>query len=636
MTEIGYQRSIPSDSSSCDDFTAAVHFQTAAGNLQFDHPLCVITASTLADVVLALAEVERASADGYWAVGYVAYEAAPAFDVALRVRQSSTLPLLAFGIFDKPAPTHRVDAVPDSEPPGPWSTSLSAADHAASVDRIREAIAGGYTYQVNYTMRIRAKFPGDNSNSLPVREEPGIGSDRGGVWGEGSDSPFPGGERGWGRGVSFYERLRRSQQAPYAAYLSFGRHRILSASPELFFHRQGSRIVTRPMKGTSPRGLWTEQDNARREWLAASEKNRAENVMIVDLLRNDLGRIATPGSVKVDDLFTVEAYPTVFQMTSTISATLRPSTTLVDIFRALFPCGSVTGAPKVSTMALIADLETESRGVYCGAIGYLAPGGETVFNVAIRTVTIDIDEGVATYGTGGGITWDSDAADEYREAAAKAAILSDDRPDFDFLETLCLRDGAYVLLDRHLQRLIASTDYFAIDIDEAVVRANLSEYASQHPDGAHRVRLLVSQTGAIVVEGQPLGPPPSTALVAVATEPVDSSDRFLYHKTTHRAVYERHRKQFPSRFDVLLWNERGEATEFTIGNLVAEIDGVRWTPPIESGLLPGTMRAEALSTGEIRERILTLDDVKRASRLWLINSVRGWVPVTLANTDSLS
>ena len=583
---------------------ARLDFDSA--NLVFRNPQRVISATSIDEVILALTEVERAVDNGLWAVGYVGYEAAPALDPAMRVRLpgtlslegrgaegegflSSALPLLCFGLFQEPTSTDGPE--PGDFQVGEWTPSLTHGAYAAGIDQIREAIAGGYTYQVNYTMRLRSGFDGDD--------------------------------------LAFYHRLRRSQNGPYSAYLDLGRFRILSASPELFFQRNGDVITTRPMKGTVARGRWPGEDQERRDWLSTSEKNRAENVMIVDLLRNDLGRIAKPGTVKTSDLFKVETYPTVFQMTSTVSADLRPNTGLVDILRALFPCGSVTGAPKISTMSLIANLETDPRGVYCGAIGVIKPGGDATFNVAIRTVTVDTETGTAEYGTGGGITWDSTAVDEYAEASTKAAFLSDAPPDFDLLETLCLRDGEYVLLERHIDRIAASATYFGCPVDIDAIRTALANYAADRPTDAYRVRLLVSETGHVKVESQPLGDPPSMPTIAIANFPIDSRDRFLYHKTTNRGVYERHKAEHSAAFDVLLWNERGEATEFTIGNLIVEIDGKKYTPPIDGGLLPGTMRAEMLDQGEVEEKVMTVDEVRGASTVWLVNSVRGWVEVRL-------
>lgn len=564
--------------------------------LTFTDPVELIVARTLDEVRPALCAVQRAVDAGYYAAGYLAYEAAPAFDPALRVQPAGDLPLLWFGIFHEPsAPTPAPDDAMFQL--SAWQPNVSRAAYHRNIATIREAIAQGETYQTNYTLRLRAAFSGDD--------------------------------------LAFYRRLRAAQRADYCAYLNLGRFRVLSASPELFFHWHESQIVARPMKGTAKRGRWLAEDQAQAEWLAASQKNRAENLMIVDLLRNDLGRVATVGSVHVPQLFAIERYPTLLQMTSTVAATSRPDTTLDDIFAALFPCGSITGAPKASTMNLIAGLEAAPRGVYCGAIGLVTPQCEAIFNVAIRTVVIDTQTGVAEYGVGGGITWDSTPEDEYAEALTKAALLSEPAPSFALLETLRLEQGTYTLLERHLDRLSESARYFDIPLALPAVRAALAEHRDQWPQGSRRVRLLVAQDGATTIESAPLTEQPNAPLpVALATMPISRHDRRLFHKTTRRDMYERRRREQPDVFDVLLWNEEGELTEFTIGNLVIELDGVRWTPPRESGLLAGTFRAALLERGVIHERSLTRDDLLHAERVWLINSVREWVPVYLIDAEA--
>ncbi|MBC8077362.1 MAG: bifunctional anthranilate synthase component I family protein/class IV aminotransferase, partial [Chloroflexales bacterium] len=434
-----------------------------------------------------------------------------------------------------------------------------------------------------------------------------------------------------GDALALYRQLSTAQPADYRAYLDNGDYRILSLSPELFFGWDGDQIMTRPMKGTARRGRWLAEDEARAAALLASEKERAENLMIVDLLRNDIGRVAEIGSVRVPQLFAAERYPTVWQLTSTVSARTRPATTLEDVFAALFPCGSVTGAPKVSTMRLIAALEDTPRGVYCGAIGLIEPGGAATFNVAIRTVQLDAATGAANYGVGGGITWDSTAAGEYAEVRAKAALLGTRWPTFALLETLRLEGGRYTLLDRHLARLADSARYFDFQFDIKDARAALDVHAGEHAHEVRRVRLLLAQGGAVRVESAPLQPlPPEPLPVALTHTPVSSDDRFLFHKTTQRATYDALRANAPDAFDVLLWNERGELTEFTIGNLVLELEGRRYTPPLSSGLLAGTMRAELLETGQIAERVLLREDLARATGVWLVNSVRGWMRVQLA------
>jgi para-aminobenzoate synthetase / 4-amino-4-deoxychorismate lyase len=514
------------------------------------------------------------------------------------VRAGSVLPLAWFALFrapstDVPAPTGEARF-------SAWEPSVTREAHRAGIDAIREAIAAGETYQLNYTLRLRARMMGDP--------------------------------------LAAYEALRAAQRARYCASLDLGAHRLVSASPELFFERRGAHLVTRPMKGTLPRGRYEEEDEARAAWLRSSEKNRAENVMIVDLLRNDLGRVAEAGSVRATRLYDVERYPTVLQLTSTVEADARTGTTLEEVFAALFPCGSITGAPKVSTMRLIAQLEDSPREVYCGAIGLVRPGGDATFSVAIRTLWQDVATGAVEYGTGGGITWDSTAADEHAEALAKARVLTERWPQFELLETLALTHEGYTLRERHIERVLSSARYFGIPLTREALESTLSPLPLGEGRGEglpQRVRLLVSQQGAVRLERSPLVPlPPGPLPVALAHRPVSRHDRFLFHKTTHRQVYEAHKAEHPEAFDVLLWNEEGKLTEFTTGNLVVELPGGRkLTPSRDCGLLAGTLRAELLSRGELEEHVLTRDDLQRAARLWFINGVRGWVEVRIPRED---
>jgi para-aminobenzoate synthetase/4-amino-4-deoxychorismate lyase len=425
--------------------------------------------------------------------------------------------------------------------------------------------------------------------------------------------------------VALYERLCLGQRSAFCAYMDLGDGKtVVSASPELFFRAAGRELELKPMKRTRPRGRWAAEDRALAAELAESPKDRAENLMIVDLLRNDAGRVAEFGSVRVERLYETERYETVHQMTSTIRARLRPDAGLADVFRALFPCGSVTGAPKVRTMEIIRDLEPSPRGVYCGAIGFASPG-EAVFSVGIRTLLLDAAAGTAELGVGGRITWDSDAAAEYRESWSKAAFVRRTQLGFRLLETMLWEpDGGWFLLDGHLERLAASAEYFgyAFDADDAVRR--LLDAARAFADGPMRVRLRLDRDGSMEIEATPHAPSAEPVRVAIAAEPVDSHDPLLYHKTTARAEYERRAASWPDADDVLLVNERGELTESTIANLVVRLDGALWTPPLESGLLPGVLRAHLLAAGEIRERILHPADLVRAEEVWLINSVRKW------------
>ncbi|HWW74944.1 MAG TPA: chorismate-binding protein, partial [Pyrinomonadaceae bacterium] len=404
--------------------------------------------------------------------------------------------------------------------------------------------------------------------------------------------------------------------------------------------------------GTRPRGKTREDDDRLAAELRVDPKECAEHLMLIDLGRNDVGRVAEVGSVRVPELFRVERYPTVFQLTSTVEGTLRDDATLEDVFAALFPCGSVTGAPKVSTTRIIAGLEDAPRGVYCGAVGFVAPGGRAAFNVAIRTVVVDAERGEAEYGTGGGVTWDSTAEREYAEALDKARLLAEEAGDFELLETLRLEGGEYALLEEHVARLAESAAYFDFRLSPRRVREALAAHALSCAAGARRVRLLVSRDGGVRVESTeidgrlrvesagieepPAGLRPSAKAltVALARTPVSRGDRFLYHKTTRRTLYEERRAERPGAFDVLLWNEEGELTEFTNGNLVVELGGRRWTPPRECGLLAGTFRARLLRRGEVAECVLRREDLARVARCWLINSVRGWVEVEFAETES--
>jgi para-aminobenzoate synthetase/4-amino-4-deoxychorismate lyase len=550
----------------------------------------VIEARFVADVLHALESVEDAVSGGLHAAGFVAYEAAPAFDSALTVRPpDGRMPLVRFGIYRERVPSAPPEpsSTADAFHLGAWTPSITREAYARDVARIREWIAAGDTYQVNHTFRLRAPFAGDDR--------------------------------------VLYARLVNAQRSAYCAHLRSGGVSLLSVSPELFFRWRGGELELRPMKGTRPRGRWPAEDRAVADELLHSAKDRAENLMIVDLLRNDAGRVAEFGSVHVPALFDVERYETVHQMTSTIRARTRPDARLTEVFRALFPCGSITGAPKVRTSEIIAGLEDSPRGVYTGAVGFASPG-EAVFNVAIRTLVIDRERGTAEMGVGSGITYDSDAAAEYDECLSKAAFTRRAPADFRLLETILWEpDAGFYLLDRHLERMRASADHFGYRFDGDAGAARLEE-AVASADGALRVRLLLARDGEATVEAHPLGTGAGDepVRVAVAAEPVDSGDAMLYHKTTRREAYERRAASRPDCGDVLLVNERGEVTESTIANLVVEMDGARWTPPLECGLLPGVVRAELLAAGQVRERVLAPDDLRAGDALWLVNSVRRW------------
>jgi para-aminobenzoate synthetase/4-amino-4-deoxychorismate lyase len=343
-----------------------------------------------------------------------------------------------------------------------------------------------------------------------------------------------------------------------------------------------------------------------------------------------LGKISIPGSVQVSRLFEVERFETLWQMTSTVESTLYCDVSLADVMKAVFPCGSITGAPKIRTMEIIRDLESGSRGIYTGTIGLIRPGGDCEFNVAIRTVVIDSQTGIATFGVGGGITIDSTAEQEYEECLLKSSFLNSSATRFRLLETILLEHGQFFLLERHLERLKTSADYFGFQFSASDVLTELNRTASRQSSGSWKVRLLLAQDGEVKIESTETKPDEQRSLrVCLAPEPVDSSNRFLFHKTTNRKIYDEACAARPDCDDVILWNERGEVTESTVANVVVSIDGQLYTPPLESGLLAGTLRSELLVKGRIRERFIRVEELQEISHFFLINSVRKWTPARL-------
>lgn len=571
------------------DFPAADGGRLALG---FAEPVATPTARTLAEVPAVLDAAMAAARAGRWVAGWVAYEAAPAFDPALRVRPpAGPLPLAAFAVYAAPAADAEAEDATDCAC-GPWRAATDAARDRAAIEALRQRIAAGDFYQVNLSTRLRADFTGD--------------------------------------GGALFAALRASQPAGYCIHLRAADWEILSVSPELFFDWQpDGTLSTRPMKGTAPRRADARADAAAARALQTSAKERAENLMIVDLLRNDLARIAVTGTVRVPRLFATEALPTAWQMSSTVACATRPGLGLAEVFRALFPCGSVTGAPKVAAMAAIAEMEAAPRGAYCGAIGLIRPGGHATFNVGIRTVVLDRAAGRAECGVGSGIVFDSTPADEYAEWLVKRRFLLRASAGFELLETLALADGRYVLPERHLERLAGSAEHFGFPCERARAADALAAVAAAHGTDTWRVRLLCDRHGRLRTECAPLEPTPPEVPVVLAAAPMAGDAEFLRHKTTRRDAYAAFAPP-PGVFDTLLWNADGELTEFTRGNVVVELDGAQATPPLACGLLPGVLRAELLARGEIVERVVRMDELPRAAGLWFINGLRGRVRARLA------
>jgi para-aminobenzoate synthetase / 4-amino-4-deoxychorismate lyase len=565
-----------------------LHDAAKAKWLRFNNPFQIVAANRQEEVIPSLAKIESlVNEHGWYAAGFLSYEASSAFDDALCANARGDFPLLWFGLY--PAPDEFQLPIPNFQAyslakPIP---SLKQEEYDRAIQCIKDYIKSGDTYQVNFTIRLSSHFSGD-------------------PW-------------------HLFLAMVKAQSAGYAAWLDIGRYAICSASPELFFCLDENVLTCKPMKGTVRRGRTQQEDRSLADWLHLSEKNRAENLMIVDMIRNDLGRVADVGSVAVPRMFEVERHPTLWQMTSTITARCRK--TMVEIMSALFPCASITGAPKVRTTQIIAELEKTPRGLYTGSIGYLAPNRSAQFNVAIRTAVIDRHTEQAEYGSGGGIVWDSASNDEYTEALLKARVLTEQRPEFSLLETMRWTPAeSFFLLEYHLRRLSNSAAYFGFSANIDKIRNALEGQVNDYAGEMKRVRLIVAENGDFEIRAHPLTEEESSRpkRLMLAKNPVHSKDVFLYHKTTYRILYETAQNDCPGSEDVLLWNERGELTESGIANLVVGMDGEFFTPPVDSGLLPGTYREWLIEQGKIRERILKIEDLNRCATIYLINSVRKW------------
>lgn len=543
------------------------------------------------DIPALLEQVEQAvEREGMAAAGFLSYEAAPGLDRALRAHpHAGPTPLAWFALCTADAVIAGPPPLPDGEPAAEsFLPALSRGQHGEAVRRVHALIASGDTYQVNLTFPLRA----ENADAGALAAH-----------------------------------LLRAQPTAHAAWIRTAGWSVASASPELFYRLRGDAVEMRPMKGTRGRGRHRAEDEALEEGLRASAKDRAENVMIVDMVRSDLGRVCAPGSVRVDRLFATERHPTVWQMTSTVSGRTRAG--LPALMRALFPCASVTGAPKVRTMEIIRELEPAPRGVYTGCVGLLLPGRRHEFNVAIRTLVLDHTARRATYGVGSGVVWDSTAGDEHAECLQKAAVLARPAPGpVTLLETMrWTPDGGVWLRREHLERLRDSALFLGLPDPTAAVEAALDAFRQAEP---LRLRLLWDEAGGARLEHAPL-PEPRAFRLALDTEPTRSDLPWLFHKTTRRAHYDAARARAPGGDDTLMWNERGELTEATIANLLVRLDGVWWTPPVDSGLLPGTLRRHLLESGDVRERVLRAEDLDRAEAIELANSVRGRFPATLVS-----
>ena len=558
-----------------------IDFRALGERYTFTQPIKELKTRDLSEVADLLAQVESYQEQGYYVVGYVSYEAAPAFEEKLAVHNLPLLGeyLLYFTVHDRVETSPIPLTYEEVDLPSKWREQTSAEDYEKAISQIHHHLRQGDTYQVNYTVQLKQDL---------------------------SANPF-----------AIYNRMVVEQEAGYNAYVEHDEMAVISMSPELFFEQNDRELTTRPMKGTTKRGLTDQEDLAQASWLEQDSKNRSENMMIVDLLRNDMNRISEVGSEHVERLCQVEQYSTVWQMTSTIKSQLRLDVDLVAIFRSLFPCGSITGAPKIATMEIIKDLEPQPRGVYCGTIGLLLPNGRRIFNVAIRTIQLYQEK--AIYGVGGGITWDSTWESEYREVHQKAAVLYRKQACFKLITTGKISQKQLQFEDQHLERLIKASRFFAYPFDPEELRQKIEEECQacdSYQD--YRLRITISKSGEIELSRQILTPlSPSFCKAKLCLQEVDLNQAFTYFKTTHRPHLRLGEQE------KIYHNKSRELLETSIGNLVLKINGKLYTPPISQEILPGIYRQHLLETGQVEEKVLTVPDLDQAEAVYGCNAVRG-------------
>lgn len=558
-----------------------IDFRVLGERYTFTQPIKELKTRNVAEVADLLAQVESYQEQGYYVVGYVSYEAAPVFEEKLAVHSAPLLGeyLLYFTVHDSVDKSSIPLAYDEVDLPSDWQELTSAEEYEKAIAQIHHHLRQGDTYQVNYTVQLKQDL---------------------------SANPF-----------AIYNRIVVEQEAGYNAYVEHDEMAVISMSPELFFEQNDRELTTRPMKGTTQRGVTDQEDLEQASWLEQDSKNRSENMMIVDLLRNDMNRISEVGSEHVERLCQVEQYSTVWQMTSTIKSQLRENVDLVEIFRALFPCGSITGAPKIATMEIIKNLEPQPRGVYCGTIGLLLPNGRRIFNVAIRT--IQLYKGQAIYGVGGGITWDSTWESEYREVHQKAAVLYRKQARFQLITTGKISQKNLLFEEQHLERLRTASRYFAFPFDsEDLIQKIEKECQTCDANQEYRLRISLSKSGEIELIRQILEPlSPTFCHAQLCLQEANLQQAFTYFKTTYRPYLNLGEQE------IIYYNKSGELLETSIGNLVLKISGKLYTPPIRLGILPGIYRQHLLETGQVEEKVLTLKDLVQAEAIYGCNAVRG-------------
>ena len=564
-----------------------IDFRALSERHTFTKPIKELKTRNLAQVKDLLAQVEDYQQQGYYVVGYVSYEAAPAFEEKLAVHPAPLMGeyLLYFTVHDSVEKSIMPLTYDEIDMPSNWKEETSKEEYEKAIAQIHHHLRQGDTYQVNYTVQLKQAV---------------------------TANPF-----------AIYNRMVVEQEAGYNAYVEHDEMAVISMSPELFFEQKGCDLTTRPMKGTTKRGLTNQEDLDQAAWLEQDPKNRSENMMIVDLLRNDMNRLSEVGSEHVERLCQVEQYSTVWQMTSTIKSQVRPDVDLVEIFHSLFPCGSITGAPKIATMEIIKNLEPQARGVYCGTIGILLPNGRRIFNVAIRT--IQLHKGQAIYGVGGGITWDSTWESEYNEVHQKAAVLYRKQVPFQLITTGKISQKHLLFKEEHIDRLRKAGRYFAYPFNpENLLQRIDAECQACHVEKDYRLRISISKSGDIDLCCQELTPlSPAFCQAQLCLQERSLQTPFTYFKTTYRPHLT------VAKQEKIYHNENGELLETSIGNLVLQIAGKLYTPPINLGILPGIYRQHLLEKGKVEEKVLTLEELARAEAIYGCNAVRGLYKLSL-------
>lgn len=568
-----------------------IDFKPLKKRLLFTNPVVILKTRKIEEVSRILDTVENYQKKGYYVVGYLSYEAAKAFDINYKVKDNVLLTeyLAFFTVHDRVIEEEFPQSYEDVDISGDWMSETSQEEYRKAIETIKHHIRQGDTYQVNYTIQL--------TNKLEVPAE------------------------------QIYHKMVIEQGATYNAYIETDDFQVISFSPELFFEKKGQQLMTRPMKGTTKRGLSIELDRKQKDWLKADAKNRAENMMIVDLLRNDMSRVSEVGTVKVASLCDVEPYSTVWQMTSTITSHISQNTSLFELLQALFPCGSITGAPKIETMSIIDKIEPKARGVYCGTIGLMLPNGDLLFNVAIRTIQLSGTN--AIYGVGGGITWYSSWEDEYEETRQKSHVLYRQKQDFDLITTGRVENGQLQFYQAHIDRLKIASDYFVFSFDSSLFEKNLQkELASLDLSKIYRCQIRLAKNGRFSFNIEVLEDlPESFYKASLVRRRHNVGSPFYFFKTSLR-------EHIPKRsHELIFMSKDGELQETQIGNLILEKDGKWYTPPLSVGIVDGIYRQYLLDQGRLIEKNLTEDDLQIADNVYACNCVRGVYPLEWSRDD---